>query len=213
MTMRLRSIALCLTSTPLWHRRTMTWSHGPDNALYGPIIPACLDEPLKRYTRASGEFQLAFGREPQAGDVLRYEHVALIHKTEVYSRHFRKVAEAWGRQLPHLICPLKFENGRLFRHRRSGKRDTEITWEEDFGIQPEFRWLEIPEVLSNTDFESMSTISAITFLGVGETKHRCRPATEGELEEQNAEAPIQDPSWFHFGKQRFCELLVEVFGA
>ena len=83
--------------------------------------------------------------------MLRYEHVALIHTTEVYSRHFRKVAEAWGRQLPHLIRLLKFENGRLFRRRRSGKRDTEITWEEDFGIQPELRWLEIPEVLSNTD--------------------------------------------------------------
>ena len=45
------------------------------DARYGRIIPACLDEPLKRYTRASGEFQLAFGREPQAGDLLRYEHV------------------------------------------------------------------------------------------------------------------------------------------
>jgi hypothetical protein len=163
--------------------------------------------------RASGEFQLAFGREPQAGDVLRYETVAQVHNAEVYSRHFSNVAEAWKRQIPHFICPLKFETPRLFRRRRSGKAAKEITWEEDFGIQPEFRWLEIPEVLSNTDFDSMLTISAIKFLGVGDSKHQCRPATEEELKRLSIEVPIEDPSWFYFGKQRMCELLVEVFGA
>src|SRR6516165_1378190 len=31
------------------------------DARYGPIIPAHLDQHLQRYTRASGEFELAFG--------------------------------------------------------------------------------------------------------------------------------------------------------
>ena len=31
--------------------------------LYGPIIPVYLDQHIERYTRASGEFELAFGRE------------------------------------------------------------------------------------------------------------------------------------------------------
>jgi hypothetical protein len=47
------------------------------NRLYGPIIPAHLDEHIKRYTRASGEFELAFGREPKAGDTLRAEVLRL----------------------------------------------------------------------------------------------------------------------------------------
>jgi hypothetical protein len=52
------------------------------NALYGPVIPANLNAHLKRYTRVSGEFELAFGREPKAGDVLRYEDVARMHSSE-----------------------------------------------------------------------------------------------------------------------------------
>jgi hypothetical protein len=72
------------------------------DALYGPIIPATLDEHLKRYTRASGEFELAFGREPKAGDILRLEHVARVHSSENYSREFGRVIEAWQRQLPQL---------------------------------------------------------------------------------------------------------------
>jgi hypothetical protein len=82
------------------------------NAVYGPIIPAHLDAHLKRYTRASGEFELAFGREPKAGDILRYEQVAFMHRSEDHSAQFGRVIEAWQCQLPRLTCP---EDGRLFR--------------------------------------------------------------------------------------------------
>jgi hypothetical protein len=88
------------------------------DALYGPIIPAYLDEHLKRYTRASGEFELAFGCEPKAGDILHFEHVARMHSSDNYSREFRRVTEAWQRQFPQLTCPIKFEDGRLFRRLR-----------------------------------------------------------------------------------------------
>lgn len=183
--------------------------------LYGPIIPAHLDEELKRYSRASGEFRMAFGREPKAGDVLRYEHVAWTHRAEVYARHFAKLTAAWKRQLPHLVCPLKFEDGRLFRRcrvARSKECAEQVIWEEDPAIQPDVRWFKIPVVLSNTDFESKTTIYAVMFQGIIDSKHRCRPATEEESQ-RNTGASIQDPSWFHFGYQRFSELLIEVFGA
>jgi hypothetical protein len=183
------------------------------DVLYGPIIPACLDEHIKRYTRASGEFELAFGREPKAGDMLRYEEVLVMHSIENYARQLGRMIEAWQRQLPHLTCPLKFEDGRLLRRLTLERRGAEPKWEEDIRIQPEVRWLKIPEVSANTDFETMSTISALVFLGVAEVKHQCRPATEEDLVRTQAESPIKEPTTFTFGNQRFCELLVEVFGA
>ena len=62
--------------------------------LHGPIIPCHRDAHHKRYTRASGEFELAFGREPNEGDILRCQHVALMHSPENYSIHFGKLIEA-----------------------------------------------------------------------------------------------------------------------
>jgi hypothetical protein len=77
-------------------RPTATYLRGRElrDALYGPITPATLDEHLKRYTRASGEFELAFGREPMAGDILHYEHLKLMHSAQNYSREFGRVIEA-----------------------------------------------------------------------------------------------------------------------
>jgi hypothetical protein len=160
------------------------------DALYGPIIPAHLDEHLKRYTRASGEFELAFGRERKAGDMLRYEHVALMHSSENYSRQFGRVIEAWQRQLPQLTCPLKFEGGRLLRRLAPVRQSEAPRWEEDVRIQPKMRWLEIPEVLLNTDIDTMLTITipAVTFVGVVDVKHQCRPATHEELRDAQTDS-------------------------
>ena len=124
------------------------------------------------------------------------------------------VVERWQRQLRRLTCPLKFENGRLFRRLRPAKRGAEPIWEEDVRIQPEERWLSIPEVLSNSDFEEMLVISAVVFLGVVGVKHQCRPATDEDLQEPEAETePLKEPTGFSFGQQRFHEFLVEVMGA
>jgi hypothetical protein len=73
------------------------------------------------------------------------------------------------------------------------------------------RWLEIPDVLLNTDFETMLTIPAVTFLGVVGVKHQCRPATAEELQRPQTET-IGEPTGFMFGRQRFRELMVEVMG-
>jgi hypothetical protein len=183
------------------------------DARYGPIIPAHLDGHIKRYSRASGEFELAFGREPKAGDMLRFEDVLVMHSTENYTRQLGRMIEAWQRQLPHLTCPLKFEDGRLFRRLTPERRGAESKWEEDIRIQPAVRWLKIPEVIANTDFESMLTTSALVFLGVAEVKHQCRPATEEDLVRTETESPIKEPTGFMFSNQRFCEVLVEVMGA
>src|SRR5271157_4536084 len=96
---------------------------------------------LKRYTRASGEFELAFGREPKPGDILRYKHVAQMHSPGIHADHFGKIIAAWERQLPHLTCPLKFEEWRLLRRLKPEKRGDESKWEEDITIQPEVRWV------------------------------------------------------------------------
>ena len=183
------------------------------NRIYGPIIPAHLDQRLKRYTRASGEFELAFGREPKAGDVLCYQHLEMTHSLENLSSHFGELMAAWQRQLPHLTCPLKFENGGLFRRLRTERRDEPANWEEDVTVQPEIRWLRIPEVISNTDIDAMLTIPAVVFLGVIGDKHGCRPASEEELQGAATELPSREPTGFMYGNQRFCELLVEVMGA
>jgi len=106
------------TLSPPYHdvETTAAYKRGRElrDALYGPIIPAYLDEHIKRYTRASGEFELAFGREPKAGDILRYERLALMHSSENYARQLGRMIEAWQRQFPQLTCPLRFEDGRLF---------------------------------------------------------------------------------------------------
>jgi hypothetical protein len=204
------------TLSPTYHEvePTAAYVRGEElrNTIYGPIIPANLDEHLKRYTRTSGEFELAFGREPREGDKLCYEHVARMHSSENYSREFGRIIEAWQRQLPHLTCPLKFDDGRLFRRLAPERRGEESKWEEDVRIQPWERWLSIPMVLSNTDFEANVTISAVVFLGVVGVKHQCRAATEEDLQNPQTE-PIRDPTGFLFGQQRFKELLVEVMGA
>src|SRR5271157_1255780 len=176
------------------------------NKLYGPIIPAALDQHIKRYTRESGEFELAFGREPKAGDMLRYQHQALMHSAENYSRQFGRIMEAWERQLPHVTCPLKFEDGRLFRRLLPERRGEESRWEEDVRIQPEERWLTIDEVIVNTHIEAETaiTIPALVFLGVVGVKHQCRPATDEELQRAETESPIKEPTAFMFGRQMVC---------
>jgi hypothetical protein len=183
------------------------------DALYGPIIPAYLDEHLKRYTRASGEFELAFGREPKTGDILSLKHVARVHSPENYLREFRRLTGAWERQLPQLTCPLKFEDGRLFRRLRPNRLGEIPKWEEDVRIQPDERWVSIPEVLANADFEAMTTISAVIFLGVVGVKHQCRPVTEEDFREEVTDLPTKEPTVFMFGQQRAKEILVEVMGA
>jgi hypothetical protein len=177
------------------------------DAIYGPIIPAYQDAHLKRYTRASGEFELAIGREPKVGDILRLQHLYRMHSTEIYARLFGELSEAWQRRLPQFPCPLKFEDGRLFRRLLSNKRGAEPTWEDDVSIDAEIRWLKIPQVYAETNFETMETITGLTFLGVQNGTHRCRAATNEEFMRQEIERPVEDAAFFRYAEQRFFALV------
>jgi hypothetical protein len=66
--------------------------------------------------------------------MLRCEHVAIMHSPGLNSLRVGPIIEAWQRQLPHLTCPLKFENGRLFKRLTSGN------WAENLTIQPQAKW-------------------------------------------------------------------------
>jgi len=179
--------------------------------LYGPIIPCRLDAHHKRRTRASGEFELAFGREPKEGDILRCQHVALMHSPENHSIHFGKLIEAWQRQLPQLTCPLRFEDGRLFRRLSPERRGEEAKWEEYVGIHWVERWFAIPEVFANSDIEASEPVLGVMFLGVVGGRHQCRPAIAEELQRPDPETPIKEPTGFMFVSQRFNDLF-EGFG-
>lgn len=199
------------TMEPTYHEVEPTAIYARGQALrdkrYGPIIACHLDDHHKRYTRASGEFELAFGREPRKGDMLRCEHLALIHSPENHSIHLGKIIEAWQRQLPHLTCPLRFEDGRLFKRLRPDGRGAESKWKECAGIQWVERWFAIPEVFANSDIEAGEPISALVFLGVVAGRHHCRPASDEELQRADPESPIEEPTGFMFVKPRFDDLL------
>jgi len=159
-----------------------------------------LDEHLKRLTQASSEFESIFGREPTPGDVLSYEHVAAVCSPEFNASRFLRFISAWERRLPDLVCPIKFERGRLFKREIDAQ---DCNWCEDTDIQAqgiwlriehEFRWYESGKPampLADPPLESMPTIPAFVFLGVMQswadalgflrTAHTCRPVTKQEL--------------------------------
>ena len=142
---------------------------------HGPVIPAHLDKRYQRSTRASLEFEWAFGREPNAGDVLSYEHVLITRGPAALKAFYGPIIEAWHRQIPELMCPYKFESDRLFRHLRMGG------WHEAIDKGPQENWFAVEQhVMGNAwrppSSRNIPTIPAIVFLGVIDGEHKCRPA-------------------------------------
>jgi hypothetical protein len=107
---------------------------------------------------------------------------------------------------------LKYGDGRLFRRLTPRTGGEEPEWEEDVRIQPEARWVAIHRVRENTDFETGVTISGLVFIGILGEKHQCRPATNEEMQQPEAER-IREATGFMYAQQRFSEVLVEVLGA
>jgi len=87
-----------------------------------------------------------------------------------------------------------------FRRLTPERLGADPKWKEDIRIQSDVRWLKIPEVNANTDFETMVTISALVFLGIVDVKHQCRAATEEDLLRVETELPIKEPTGFMFKK-------------
>ncbi len=126
------------TMNPTYHEvePTEVYTRGKEvrDTRHGPMIPFHLDEHAKRSTLASREFESAFGCEPKAGDMLRCYHVGIMRNPELSSAWLGRFFGAWRRQLPQMICPLKFEDGRLLKRLTSG------SWKEDLTIQPQAWW-------------------------------------------------------------------------
>jgi hypothetical protein len=97
---------------------------------YGPIIPVHECPGWSQWTHASSEFRHCFNREPVEGDLLRWEHVRAMRGPEINEIKFGDQIEAWQRQLPQLPCPLKFEEGRLFKRQRNGDwfEAVDVSW-------------------------------------------------------------------------------------
>jgi len=159
---------------------------------YGRIIPAHLDPHLKRCTLASAEFEFVFEREPEAGDLLRFEHVGALHSPQVNACYFCEFIAAWERQLSHLDCPLKFEEDALFKRVPPEHRMEDARWVQDPSIEPAEKWWGIEgEVNRRLGVSTLmaDTVIAVVFLGVSATdgKHQCRPATKEEMQQSETE--------------------------
>ena len=158
---------------------------------YGPVIPIHECPEWSRWTSSSHEFELCFGREPKMGDLLRWEHVRTMRGPEMNELTFQPQIEAWHRQLADLPCPLKFEDGRLFKRTRTGDwfEEVSIAWQSHWMFVEKDAGVDYPDGLyellmqPDSDVHSLATMSVmgVTFLGLIDGKHACRPATKEEL--------------------------------
>jgi len=122
-------------------------------------------------TTAGTDFCAAFGRAPTRGDVLRFDDVRLIFGPELHLIYLKRFIDAWVRQLT-MTCPLKVENGRVFRRIIGRLRVDPPTWEEEMPRRDyAVRWRAIEREAGREG------ILGVVF----EDEGRCRPATEGEL--------------------------------
>jgi hypothetical protein len=161
---------------------------------YGPIVPLHERPTWSQRTRASGEFESCFDREPKAGDLLRWEHVRTRRGPEMNEITFLPQIEAWERQMSDIPCPLKLVDGHLFKRTRKGD------WFEELSGTWLAHWRYVESEVGDTTGDSIygastqlgsglndsgATLSilAVTFLGVIDGKHVCRPATEQELQQ------------------------------
>jgi len=117
-----------------------------------------------------------------------------MYGPEMNEIKFSPQIAAWQRQLPDLPCPLKFEDGRLFKRQRNGDwfEEVSVGWvahwrgvECDAGSATENEAYGISMQPGSNPDELANPISilAVTFLGVIDGKHVCRPATEQELQQ------------------------------
>ena len=205
---------------------TVIYGHGRElhEERYGPIVPAHLDPHLKRSTLASIEFEFVFGREPTVGDILRFANVATLHAPQANAYYFGEFIAAWHRQLSHLECPLKFEDGALFKRLMPERRMQQGRWEQDHSIEYQEKWWGIEcEMNRRLGVSTRHGVAglALTFLGVSaaDGKHECRPATELELKTHETEFEQLCKVGFtheqmtakHWGLKKH-EILITVFG-
>ena len=173
---------------------------------HGQTIPFHLDDHAKRSTDASREFEIAFRREPAAGDMLRCYHVGIMHNPELIAAGLSRFFGAWQRQLPQVICPLKLKDNCLYKRLESGK------WDEDVTVQSQTKWWGVecdvfgrtsgewaygttPHLWQEPDprpLDRMPTIGGVVFFGIVDGKHKCRPASPKELQQPETDELFQE---------------------
>jgi hypothetical protein len=175
---------------------------------YQDVVMAYCD----RCTLASKEFVLLHDQEPVEGDMLRYEEIQgttgvdwLDWGTYIDTcEGIDPVAE--GQEVERDGYCLKVEGGRIFRtlasdQQRQFKRGISMTlWspvvDSEWWLfklcEPKSRWRQVEEEALGVDpgrhhpTKPIPTFAAVTFLGVIRGRHRCRPATDAEVEAKHA---------------------------
>jgi hypothetical protein len=137
-------------------------------AMYGPVVPAHLDPHYKRSTGGSLKFEGLYGREPIAGDMLRRSDVE--RDRERYLCRIKRFVDAWQRQMPEAVCPLRIDNGDIYCC------ELQEGWRKGIPWGREDWWEDLAYELGVSRSE-MQRIPAVVFLGVIDGQHRCRPAT------------------------------------
>jgi hypothetical protein len=147
-----------LESTEVYHR-----GRELHERLHGPVVPAHLDHALNRATSASLAFEAAFGREPKAGDRLSRADVQRAWGSENLEV-IQRFIDAWNRQLPHLPCPLKITDSRVYRRVKDG------AWGEAADQSPESHWQDVEREAGGSE----GRLDFVEFLGVVDGKHKCK---------------------------------------
>ena len=160
----------------------------------GPPLMTHQDPHHLRLTSASLAFETVFEREPKSGDALSFDQLREWQAAHPDGLHpgIKWFIEAWERELPEMPCPLKQQDGRLF-HRLNTAYSKGIEWEEQVARPTESDWQQIEKEALNKSYgemngepwppiSTMPTIRGVTFMGVVNGKHCCRPSTEAEIQ-------------------------------
>jgi hypothetical protein len=111
-----------------------------------------------------------------------------------------------------MLCPWKIEDRRLYRHLRKGACSPgnglaalDGGWHEAIDEGPQSRWRDVEreawgEVGPPINPAEIPRVAAVVFEGVVDGKHRCRPATAAEAQQ---ETPIDRQEGGIFG--RLCK--------
>jgi hypothetical protein len=150
----------------------------------------------ERHTKASEEFFLARDHEPMPGEVLLFSDIQATTGMDVlkWRVQFRCEPVAEGQCFNRGDCLIKVEGGRVYRtwtpaEQNSPWSGSRATWSDvpDSGwtlltfTLPAVRWRYVEEEALGLDCgrhhpPTVPTILGVTFLGVIDGKHRCRPA-------------------------------------
>jgi len=147
------------------------------------------------HTWASLAFRFLNGRDPQLGDVLRFEDVARIAAAKYALVTW--FIDAWTRELAHLPCPLQVDGERVFRRIRAASlsprprmpADDGFAWEEAVDLSATSQWRQIDSEsrlayareAGITQSASLPHVEALVFNGIVDGRYRSTPlAGKGE---------------------------------